>query len=166
MTLVFRSVVRSQRGCHFSRSLCILPERYLTTCRLISSSTSTPSSDANSVKSKFKETPVNPSILQYIERIGIGIPPKKKRRASRPGSHVLSQQEEQEQFQRIRRLPSTSPPPPFAARSDEKTDSGKRIERFPVKLLGSVGSSDEEFPRATSGLPEVVSLERKPRGHN
>ena len=163
MALSFRSVVRSQGGCHFSRSLCILPERFSTTCRLISSSTSTSSSDAKSVQSKFKETPVNPSILQYIERIGIGVPPKKRRKASRPGSHVLSQQEEQEQFQRIRRLPSTSPPPPFSGMSDEKSDSGKRIERFPVKLLGSVGSSDDEFPRATPGLPEVVRLERTPR---
>jgi GTP-binding protein len=68
----------------------------------------------------------------------------------------LSHQEEQEQFQRIRRLPSKSPPPPFSGMSDEKTDSGKRIERFPVKLLGSVGSSDDDFPRATPGLPEVA----------
>jgi hypothetical protein len=146
-----------------ARHRILLPQgSSVKTCRVLSSSPqSAEPSEPGSGRSQFKENPVNPSILKYIQNIGVGKPKRQTRRRRRPQkSLVLSHQEEQEQFQRIRRLPSTSPPPPFAPHKnskDDKTESGRIIKRYPVKLIGSVGSSDEEFPRATPGLPEVVS---------
>jgi hypothetical protein len=57
----------------------------------------------------------------------------------------------------------TSPPPPFGAppqgaavSTEEHGEKHSTIQRLPVKIIGSVGSHDEEFPRGTKGLPEVV----------
>ncbi|CAJ1942228.1 unnamed protein product [Cylindrotheca closterium] len=86
----------------------------------------------SSNRSNFKEIPVNPSILSYIENIGIGIPKRipvkrrlnrlrKKNSANRnysrrnSKSEFLTREEEAESLSpSIRRLPSRIPPPPFA----------------------------------------------------
>lgn len=54
------------------------------------------------------------------------------------------------------------PPPPFSTSSHTKEESegaseGISIRKLPVKVLGSVGSTEEEMPRSSKGLPEVVS---------
>lgn len=95
---------------------------------LFSSSSSPGTQHEESNRSKFKEIPVNRSIVAYIERIGVGIPkrnPVKRRLKSLRGndnSHTnsrsrgrfLTREEEKEELQTIRRLPSRIPPPPFA----------------------------------------------------
>jgi hypothetical protein len=123
----------------------------------------TSSDEAQSGRSLFKETEVNPSILKYVQSVGVGKANRKKRRKFKKNteqSRFLSRSEEMDQLSRIRRLPSTVTPPPFPnnTRRNEKTSSGKTIRRRPVKLLGSVGSVDEEFPKPTALLPEVVRI--------
>ena len=39
-----------------------------------------------------------------------------------------------------------------------KSFLGHNIIRLPVKVLGSIGSLDEDMPRSSKGLPEVVSM--------
>jgi GTP-binding protein len=119
--------------------------------------TSTP----KSARSKFKEIPVNASILKHVQNVGVGIPKRydRKRRIGvrrrQKESAVLDHAEEVERFGRVRRVPTTAPPPPFAAPSDSKGPTN--IVRYPVKLIGSVGlNGDDEFPRPSKGLPEVA----------
>ena len=54
------------------------------------------------------------------------------------------------------------PPPPFAANMrpsrDDKTFLGHNIICLPVKVLGIIGYLDEDMPRSSKGLPEVVSM--------
>ena len=54
------------------------------------------------------------------------------------------------------------PPPPFAANMrpsrDDKTFLRHNIIRLPVKVLGSIGSLDEDMPRSSKGLPEMVIM--------
>eukprot|EP00526_Cylindrotheca_closterium_P000468 CAMPEP_0113632012 /NCGR_PEP_ID=MMETSP0017_2-20120614/16637_1 /TAXON_ID=2856 /ORGANISM="Cylindrotheca closterium" /LENGTH=548 /DNA_ID=CAMNT_0000542547 /DNA_START=84 /DNA_END=1727 /DNA_ORIENTATION=- /assembly_acc=CAM_ASM_000147 len=105
------------------------------------SSSSTESSDfitssSSSNRSKFKEIPVNPSILSYIESIGIGIPKRNpvKRRLNRlrkknnydrnndrGKGNFLTREEEAESLPSIRRMPSRIPPPPFAMPQSKAT---------------------------------------------
>ena len=59
-------------------------------------------------------------------------------------------------------------PPPFSrqttinteAAANDVTEAGQRIKRFPVKVLGSVGSVAEKMPRSSKGLPEVAIVGR------
>jgi hypothetical protein len=84
--------------------------------------------------------------LKYIESVGVGIPKNfvKRRKKSQPRRDVLNLQEERDQYRHVRRQITTRPPPPFG-------------NSLPVKLVASVGSSEEDFPYATVGCPEVVS---------
>jgi hypothetical protein len=128
------------------------------------SSSSSPTITSITGRSLFKETQVNPSILSYIEFTGVGIPKKVKRQKKRVG--VLTGQEEKEVLKRKQQVGQRQlkqrPPPPFAAptiQNDETDASGKKIQRIPVKLIGSVGFKEEQFPWSTKGIPEVVSME-------
>ena len=53
-------------------------------------------------------------------------------------------------------------PPQFAANMrpsrDDKKFLGHNIIRLPVKVLGSIGSLDEDMPRSSKDFPEVVSM--------
>lgn len=160
------------------------------------------SSDSNARKS-FKEMPVHPSILRYIESIGVGIPQRRdhrhRQRSKQGRNHtkrgrgrddVLDASSEKEflksqSFGRGRRSspkpyqkrsgPDASssnssthdqyesssswlPPLPFAApiKANETTIDGHKVKRLPVKILGSAGSIEDEFPRSTKGLTEVA----------
>jgi len=140
-----------------------------------STSTSMPRIDPDipSARSQFKSIDVNPSVLKYIERIGVGKPNRPKRRRRRDPSHQrhLSLAEEEEQLGRGRRrrpqtastaatTTATVPPPPFApsTRGTSKESSGKSIRQLPVKLLARVGQADS-FPKPSPNLPEVVRKE-------
>jgi hypothetical protein len=143
---------------------------------------------SNSNRSRFKALPVNPSILEHIRSIGVGIRPRKKRKKAskqkfRDGG-VLSQADEREFFSGKggeRRSRSKSkrvgddkengvkvsiamPPPPFSCQIiddvDDVTEKGHRIKRLPVKVLGCVGSVEDEMPRSSKGLPEVAIVGR------
>lgn len=100
-------------------------------------------SEKQSNRAVFKSTPVDPKLLEYIQRIGVGIPEKQKRQSRRKRTRkysrkhdttVLDTQEELDFFRqrlqnvskerRARKKPppdgrSTSvsrlPPPPFAS---------------------------------------------------
>jgi hypothetical protein len=133
----------------------------VTSVRFLSSSTSS-STDIASGRSQFKNVPVNPSILSYIQYVGVGIPKKSKRKPQRrkPGE-VLSEKDEEDHFrQQIpHQKPKTvRPPPPFAApsSSNDTNEKGQVIQRHPVKVIGSSGSAEEELPRPFKGHPEVV----------
>ena len=41
---------------------------------------------------------------------------------------------------------------------DDKKILGHNIIRLPVKVLGSIGSLEEDMPWSRKGLPEVVSM--------
>jgi hypothetical protein len=136
----------------------------VTSLRFLSSSTSS-STDIASGRSQFKNVPVNPSILSYIQYVGVGIPKKSKKRPRRRESgEVLSEKDEEDHFRQQsphqKPLTARRPPPPFVApsSSNDTTEAGQIIQRFPVKLIGSSGSVDDEFPfpRPFKGLPEVV----------
>mmetsp|Transcript_23897 Transcript_23897/g.68644 ORF Transcript_23897/g.68644 Transcript_23897/m.68644 type:complete len:514 (-) Transcript_23897:948-2489(-) len=157
-------------------------------------------SGPSNVRKSFKEVHVHPSILQYIESIGVGISPRRdhrQRQRSKPSRHqtkrgratddVLDAAAEKEFFKnqsfgRTRYPPkhnkriapdvashsttndqhasssSWLPPLPFAAptKANERTTDGHTVKRLPVKLLGSAGSVEDEFPRSTKGLTEVA----------
>ena len=159
-------------------------------------------SGGSNTRKSFKEVPVHPSILQYIESIGVGIPQRRDhrhRQRSRQGRNhtkrgrgrddVLDAASEKEflksqSFGRGRRSSpkpyqkrsgpdarsgnsthdqhesssSWLPPLPFAAptKANETTIDGHKVKRLPVKILGSAGSIDDEFPRSTKGLTEVA----------
>ncbi len=117
---------------------------------------STESDETQSARSAFQQTPVNPSILKYVQRVGVGKAERKKRR-NKGKSRFLTESEEKDQFGRVRKHLSTTTPPPFPS-SDrrENTSLGKKVRRTPVKLLKSVGSLDSEFPKASLTMPEVV----------
>lgn len=110
----------------------------------------------SSARSAFQEIPVNPSILKYIQRVGVGQPERRKRR-QKSKARFISLQEEKDQLMRTRKARTTTPPPPFPS-SDPKdqTSSSKSIRRFPVKLLKSVGNLETEFPKPSATMPEVV----------
>ena len=116
-------------------------------------------------RSKFRSIPVHPSILRYIQEVGVGIPKKTdaRHRRKRPwggSDNIIAERDEAEHF-RVKKLTkqrSSLPPPPFyTATTANNAEAGSKIERIPIKILGSVGSKDEEFPRITKGLPEIVS---------
>lgn len=115
---------------------------------------------SQSARSQFKQIPVNPSVLKYIEKIGVGKPSRTRRRR-RPNSdskRFLSFIEENEELDGNRRPQSKIPPPPFASSgSDYRTESGQAIKQFPVKLLSSIASLATPFPKSSPNLPEIVS---------
>lgn len=135
-----------------------------------------------SSRAAFKTTPVDPKLLSYIERIGVGIPKRTLRRRSnkkrRKDTLVLDSKEELDFFrqrsrnaikERGRRRPTTSdvsssapswlPPPPFASTSpaddETTTNAGHKVKRHPVKVIASVGTLDQSFP-TNQRLPEVA----------
>jgi len=142
----------------------------------------------SSNRSLFKALPVNPSILEHIRSIGVGIRPRTKRKKLskqkfRDGG-LLSEADEREFFsgkggeRRSRskakkggkdndnevKVSIAMPPPPFSCQVvsdvDDVTEKGHRIKRLPVKVLGSVGSVEDEMPRSSKGLPEVAIVGR------
>ncbi len=65
----------------------------------------------------------------------------------------------------VDRTESFMPPPPFSSQNlrqsaDDVTETGQIIKRLPVKILGTVGSSADEMPRSSKGLPEVAIVGR------
>jgi hypothetical protein len=152
----------------------------------------TPNSNNNqklSNRALFKAIPVNPSILEYIKSVGVGIrsqnKKKKKKRTLKQrnaDSGILNEADENEYFiekngTRRTRKPSkmieeregivrsgVTPPPPFSSQlpagAKDVNDTGHQIKRLPVKVLGSVGSSDEEMPKSSRGLAEVAIVGR------
>ena len=77
--------------------------------RYVQSDTTTAAISSN--RSDFKSTPIIPSILSHIERIGVGIRPKPSRKKKRPpskgghagsSSHTLDEIEEREYFRQSR----------------------------------------------------------------
>lgn len=127
---------------------------------------STPALESNDIshsgRDQFKQIPVNSSILNYIQAVGVGKSGRRKRRKKRPASdsNLLSVSEERELLERNRRpLVPTPPPPPFPIPTSlQKAGDSTSVQRLPVKLLGSVGSVDEEFPKVTPNLSEVVRV--------
>lgn len=143
--------------------------------------------ETQSNRSLFRAMPVNPSILEHIRSIGVGIRAKKKRKKpskqhkTRDGG-ILTEADETEFFsgkggeRRTRSKPkddgegigikasSCMPPPPFSAQViedvEDVTEKGHRIKRLPVKVLGRVGSMEDEMPRSSKGLPEVAIVGR------
>lgn len=189
------------------KSECCVRRRYSqsTTCmeRHIDPPTDGTASDSTcsqrSVRSQFKLIPVQPSIFKYIQRIGVGIPKRntnpnrRRRQQSRQGQHtgtsstaMMSREEEQGSLsERLRRLPSVHPPPPFGGRPirrkviDNKEMRGTTnggypkatdatiVQALPVKIIGSVGvapsssspsqrENDSAFPRPSAGIPEIA----------
>lgn len=114
---------------------------------------STESEEAQSARSAFKLTPVHPSVLKYVQRVGVGKPERKRR--SKTKSQFLTQSEEKDQLGRSRKPLPTNPPPPFPS-SNVSSSSEKKIRRSPVKLLKRVGSLADEFPKPSPTMPEVV----------
>ena len=113
--------------------------------------------DAQSARGQFRNTETNPSVLKYIERIGVGKPNRtKRRRGSKHSTRHLSLSEEEERLGRGRRSQTTTPPPPFApSNRNVTTGSGQSIRQLPVKLLARVGCANS-FPKPSPNLPEVV----------
>jgi GTP-binding protein len=155
-------------------------------CHLFSSTTSEPDTHHQhpSNRSLFRAIPVHPSLLNHIETLGLGKDSvrremKKKRGRKTPpadGIEVLDQDEERRYFQsrptrpgmaerktmRQSKGPLSSslwmPPPPFAStwNREERIKSGHLVKRRPVKIVGSVGAMNVEFPWPSKGLPEVA----------
>jgi Predicted GTPase len=139
-------------------------------------------------RSLFKAIPVNPSILEYIKSVGVGIrSQKKKKRTSKQknaNGGILNEVDEKEYFvekygtRRIRKTlkrpilgegetivrSEVIPPPPFSSQlpSGDKdvNENGNQIKRLPLKVLGSVGSSEEKMPKSSKGLAEVAIVGR------
>ena len=109
----------------------------------------------SSARSTFKNIPVNPSILKYIQRVGVGIPQRMTRR-QKIKSRFISEQEEKDQLTRTRKVRTSIPPPPFPSSDPKEQQQKSTIRRFPVKLLKSVGDLETEFPKASATMPEVV----------
>uniref|UniRef100_A0A7S1VXG1 EngB-type G domain-containing protein n=1 Tax=Ditylum brightwellii TaxID=49249 RepID=A0A7S1VXG1_9STRA len=69
--------------------------------------------------------------------------------------HAVSGGDEKEE-----KSSSWLPPPPFSVSVDTNVDDrtlhGYKINRLPVKLLGSSGSLEEELPKSSKGLSEVA----------
>ena len=140
-----------------------------------------------SSRSLFKAIPINQSILTHIRSLGVGIRPKKKRNKRKQTSNnrngLLSEANEREFFNNRNKGGNTRsrqpkvvgsedeirmPPPPFSSHQttisrgedDDFDESGYKIKRLPIKLLGSVGSLKDEMPRSSKGLPEVAIVGR------
>ena len=142
----------------------------LSTSGGIPQSAPTTTTATKSARSKFKEIPVNPSILKYVQNVGVGIPKRntrkrrlgKRRKIKGKDSVVLGRVEELEQFGRIRRGGrqtdrTRAPPPPFSIPSRfSSIESNTNIIRHPVKLLASIGTLEKKLPRESKFRPEVV----------
>jgi len=141
--------------------------------------------ETQSNRSLFRAMPVNPSILEHIRSIGVGIRAKKKRKKpskQQKSGGILTQADETEFFsgkgfeRRSRsskprddgevgiKASACMPPPPFSAQVvedvEDVTEKGHRIKRLPVKVLGRVGSMEDVMPRSSKGLPEVAIVGR------
>lgn len=137
--------------------------------RSFSTFASSNSDDSLLMKSKrrqFKEIPVNPSILNYIETIGVGIPPRtRKRRPLLPSNSIVTTTAPLKHRSRgsagaiaskkssasarsspkIISPPSATPPVPFDPNS------------LPVKAVWTVKSLETDtFPLNPQGIPEVA----------
>ncbi len=163
-----------------------------------------------SKKTEFKNIPINKSILSYIQTIGVGIRPRRRKKLSSIGkggksksgnentyrnrfssnnSYTLPNYDEKAFFDRtairgkIRKKSRTTrttsttnldedekhpkkesnqmwlPPPPFST-SGTNNKIINDVKRLPVKIIGSVGSLNDEMPRSTKGLPEVAIIGR------
>ena len=130
-----------------------------------STSTTNSVDDTPSGRALFKKTPVHPSILRYIQNVGVGKGKRIERKKSRRTSgqfRFMDPNEERKELGRTRRAKTSSTPPiPFPSHSSspgETTASGKVIQRSPVKLLRTVGTMKQKFPKAFAHLPEVVRM--------
>ena len=139
---------------HFQKAINIQSTRLLA-----STSIQSIDQDAESARSRFRNTDTNPSVLKYIERIGVGKPTRTKRRRGSKNNNTrhLSLSEEEEKLGRGRRC-QTVPPPPFApSNRSAATGSGQSVRQLPVKLLARVGCANS-FPKPSPNLPEVVGV--------
>ena len=175
------SRLRSTRHCQNSRMddgscrFLLLSNNSFATTTSSSATTKSLSESPRSGRSSFKSIPVQKSLLNYIEQVGVGRKPKLQNRAKKRRSRAGFREayDAEDQFFRIQNLsqqsrrrrgvePRPSPPPPFGGYSTDsnaKEDSQypkRRIRRFPVKVIGRVGSDESEFPRPSKGLPEVA----------
>lgn len=125
----------------------------------------TDSEEALSATKEFRSLPIHPSILRYIQSVGVGIPKRKtqSQRIKERRSAVMNATQEKaffDQNRRQKRLSTVSkpgaatiikeiPPSPFGAPPD--------IRRNPVKIVARVGSlEDDIFPSNSHGIPEVA----------
>lgn len=148
------------------------------------------SAHKQSNRALFRAIPVHPSILEYIKTVGVGIRPKTKKKKkfsskqkSGGGNGILEEGDENDFLierngtRGMRQSPKKSlkesegiirsliaPPPPFTSHlpsnANDLNEQGHPIKRLPVKIIGSVGSSKEEMPRSSKGLPEVAIVGR------
>ena len=130
----------------------------------------------------FRSIPIQRSILNHIETLGLGLKTKRKPKNAkrsekdRDNLSVMNADEERRYFQtrptrinqvdrylaRANREPLSAalwmPPPPFAStwNREERLKTGYLVKRQPVKIIGSVGSEKTAFPWTSKGLPEVA----------
>jgi GTP-binding protein len=120
----------------------------------------------SSIRQKFKELPVLPSLLNYIQTIGVGIPPRRKsgKQRNRLGSSTIPNRMVPRRPRQLKRSPEDyqnveepwNPPLPF----------GKNARQ--VKIVASVASVDKDdeefgFPHNNSKstyTPEVAVFGR------
>eukprot|EP00536_Pseudo-nitzschia_multiseries_P018148 jgi/Psemu1/227952/e_gw1.2200.3.1 len=121
-----------------------------------------------SARSRFKEIPIHPSIIQYIRRVGVGREGNENRRKRRP---FEKKKHKETKF-------GTGPTSSTDGHNRRFTNSptmtnqrARSIRVLPVKVLGRVSCSSssagvdsgvvsDEFPRPTSGLTEVAIIGR------
>lgn len=103
---------------------------------------------------KFKTT-VDPKILNYIVRIGVGIPKFKSVRQRRRNA---KKERERKGHKTSNDVSTWLLPPPFASTTqadDVETHAGYKVKRHPVKIVGCIGTQYTSFP-TNEGLPEVA----------
>jgi GTP-binding protein len=100
----------------------------------------------------FKELAVHPSIHNYIQLIGVGIPPRRSKKKSqriaiepgrfrdRRGGRAMNPEATEDQ----KRERHWKPPPPFGPKA------------FPVKVVGNVATLDDHYPANHKNIPEIV----------
>jgi hypothetical protein len=130
-----------------------------------------------SAREEFRSLPVYKSILDQIENIGVGLRPmqiksqymnsiRSMRRKLRDGGQ-LNERDEKTVLNKkyiypdgeLSSHPSTllTPMLPFGNMIPHSgIDNHVQVKKLPVKVLGSAGSSRDELPRSTKGLPEIV----------
>ena len=132
-------------------------------------STNDETQGSSSSTKEFRSLPVDSSLLEYIQSIGVGIP-KRKTRAQATNerrSEVMNANQEKAFFDRNRRQRQTTvgvsgkqgsskivivqelPPAPFGVPTD--------VRRKPVKVVARVGSlQDDNFPSNNQNIPEIA----------
>lgn len=100
--------------------------------------------DTSSNRHIFRITPVIPSILTYIEKVGVGLPARGKNAAKRRRKTLVEDNPNE----------NITPPPPFASTGQTHTVSKWRqysVNRIPIKTL-----SMHELKEDDSSIPEIA----------